>query len=146
MTRPEAVGLSSDRLARVPPVIAKNIGPDKIAGAVTLLARRGEVVHLDCIGLADRENDVPMQPDTIFRLYSMTKPITSVALLTLYERGCCQLYDPVAKFIPAAKDLKVYADGEKYDLVLADLDRPVTIRDLLTHTSGFTYHDSPEKR
>jgi CubicO group peptidase (beta-lactamase class C family) len=140
MTRPEQVGLSSERLARIQPAVGKHIGDDKIAGAVTLAARRGKVVHLECFGLMDRESNRPMQPDTIFRIYSMTKPITCVALMTLYEQGPFQLFDPVSKFIPAFNDLKVYEGGAGSDIKLVDLQRPVTVRDLLTHTSGLTYH------
>jgi len=140
MRRPEEVGLSSERLARIRPAIEKHIGDDKIAGAVTLVARRGEVVHLECAGLMDRECNKPMQPDTIFRLYSMTKPITCVALMTLYEHGQFQLFDPVSKFIPSFDGLKVYTDVGNSETRLADLQRPVTVRDLLTHTSGLTYH------
>jgi CubicO group peptidase (beta-lactamase class C family) len=140
MTRPEAVGLSSDRLARIRPAIEKHVADDKIAGVVTLVARRGEVVHLECVGLMDRESNKPMVPDAIFRIYSMTKPIICVALMTLYEKGGFQLIDPVAKYIPAFQDLQVYAGGEGTDIELVDLARPVTVRDLLTHTSGLTYH------
>jgi CubicO group peptidase (beta-lactamase class C family) len=99
MTPPEAVGLSSERLARVRPALEKHIGPHKIAGAVTLLARRGEVVHRECVGLLERESGAPMPPDALFRIYSMTKPITCVALMTLYEQGCFQLIDPREEFI-----------------------------------------------
>ncbi len=140
MISPENVGLSSERLARIRPAVEKHIGVDKIAGAVTLVARRGELVHLECVGLMDRESGKPMQPDTIFRLYSMTKPITCAALMMLYEQGHFQLFDPVLKFIPAFNDLKVYAGGTRSDIKLVDLERPVTVRDLLTHTSGLTYH------
>lgn len=140
MIRPERVGLSSERLARVRPTIEKHIGDDKIAGAITLLARRGEVVHLECAGQQDRENDRPMRPDTIVRLYSMTKPITCVALMTLYEKGYFQLFDPVSRFIPAFDDLKAYAGEDASGIRLVDLERPVTVRDLLIHTSGLTYH------
>ena len=140
MISPEKVGLSSERLARIRPALEKHIGDDKIAGAVTLVARRGELVHLECIGLMDRESGKPMQPDTIFRIYSMTKPITCTALMMLYEQGHFQLFDPVFKFIPAFNELKVYAGGTGSDIQLVDLQRPVTIRDLLTHTSGLTYH------
>ena len=140
MTNPERGGLSSQRLARIRLAIEKHIGDDKVAGAVTLVARRGEVVHLDAVGLMDRESREPMRTDAIFRIYSMTKPITCVALMTLYERGLFQLYDPVAKFIPAFADLQVYAGGEGSELQLTDLERPVTVVDLLTHTSGLTYH------
>jgi CubicO group peptidase (beta-lactamase class C family) len=140
MFSPEKVGLSSERLARIRPAVEKYIDDDKIAGAVTLVARQGELVHLECFGLMDRESGKPMQPDTIFRIYSMTKPITCVALMILYEQGYFQLFDPVVKFIPAFKDLKVYAGGTGSDIKLVDLQRPVTVQDLLTHTSGLTYH------
>lgn len=140
MIRPEEVDLSSERLNRIRPVIEQYVGDDKIAGVLTLLARRGEVAHLECAGLMDREEGKPMRPDAIFRIWSMTKPIICVALMTLYERGHFQLSQPVSKFIPAFKDLKVY-DGEGGSgLKLVDLDREVTIRDLLTHTSGLSYH------
>jgi len=140
MTHPEAVGLSSARLARIRPAVAKYVADDKIAGVVTLVARRGEVVHLECVGQMDRENQKPMQPDAIFRIYSMTKPIICVALMTLYEKGYFQLPYPVSMYIPAFQDLQVYAGGEGEDVELVDLARPVTVRDLLTHTSGLTYH------
>ena len=140
MISPEEVGLSSERLTRIRPAVGKHIGDDKIAGAVTLVARRGKVVHLECVGLMDRESNKPMRPDTIFRIYSMTKPITCVALMMLYEQGRFQLFDPVSKFIPAFNDLKVYEGGAGSDIKLVDLQRPVTVRDLLTHTSGLTYH------
>lgn len=140
MIRPENVGVSSERLARIRPVIEKHVADDKIAGALTLIARRGEVVHLECVGLMDRERNAPMRPDAIFRIYSMTKPITCVALMMLYEQGCFQLFDPVSKFIPAFRDLKVYAGEGVSGVKRVDLEREVTIRDLLTHTSGLTYH------
>lgn len=140
MISPKKVGLSPERLARIKPGIGKHIGKDKIAGAITLLARRGELVHLECAGLMDRENQKPMREDTIIRIWSMTKPIVSVALMMLYEKGCFQLFDPVSKYIPAFKDLKVYAGETKSAIKLADLEREVTVRDLLVHTSGLTYH------
>jgi len=140
MISPEKVGLSSERLERIRPVIEKHIGDDKIAGALTLIARRGELVHLECVGLMDRENNKPMQKDTIFRIWSMTKPIVALALMMLYEKGYFQLFDPVSKFIPAFKDLKVYAGEGESGVKLVDLEREVTVRDLLIHTSGLTYH------
>jgi CubicO group peptidase (beta-lactamase class C family) len=139
MISPEEVGLSSERLSRIRPAIQKHIGHDKIAGALTLLSRRGHVVHLDCVGLMDRECNGFMQPDTIFRIWSMTKPIVCVALMTLYEQGRFQLLDPVSKFIPAFRNLKVYAGEDESGIKVAELVHEVTIRDLLTHTSGFTY-------
>ena len=140
MINPEKVGLSRERLARIRPAMEKHIGGDKIAGAITLIARRGELAHLECVGLMDREKNTPMRPDAIFRIYSMTKPIICVALMMLYEKGHFQLAHPVSKFIPAFKDLNVYAGGGASDPILVDPEREVTIRDLLTHTSGLTYH------
>ena len=140
MVSPEAVGLSSERLARIRPVIEKHVGDDKLAGALTLVARRGELVHRECVGLMDRERGRPMQHDTIFRIFSMTKPIVCVGLMLLYERGLFQLSDPVSKFIPAFKDLKVYAGEGTGGAKLVDLEREVMVRDLLNHTSGLTYH------
>ena len=137
---PESVGMSSQRLARIRPAMERHIGADKIAGAVGLVARGGEVVSLETVGLMDREANKLMQSDAIFRLYSMTKPITCVALMMLYEQAEFQLGTPVAKFIPAFGDLQVYAGGEGDDIRLEELQRPATIRDLLTHTSGLTYH------
>lgn len=138
--KPEQVGISSERLTRVDTAVNKYISPDKLAGVVTLLARHGEIVQHQAYGLAERENEQPMRLDTIFRIYSMTKPITTVALLMLYEQGLFQLADPVFKFIPAFADLKVYVSGRGDDMQLEALKRPVTIHDLLTHTSGLSYH------
>ena len=141
MKNPEDVGLSSERLARVRPALAKYVVDDKVAGIVAVIARRGQIVYEECLGLMDRENQTAMRPDAIFRIYSMTKPIVCVALMTLYEQGLFQLNLPVATFIPAFNSLKVYAgEDEAGEMVLEDLQRPVTIRDLLTHTSGLTYH------
>jgi CubicO group peptidase (beta-lactamase class C family) len=137
--RPESVGLSSERLARIRPAVEQSLGPSKIAGAVTLVARHGKVVHHQAAGRMDREQDKPMRPDALFSIYSMTKPIVCAALMTLYERGAFQLYDPVAKYIPAFQDLKVYAGGQSAT-TLVDLERPVTVGHLLPHTSGLTYH------
>ena len=140
MNEPEKVGLSSERLARIRPAIEKHIADDKIAGAVSLIARRGEVVYSDCVGLMDREANAPMRPDAIFRIYSMTKPIICVALMTLYEQGYFQLITPVSTFIPGFSDLKVFGGESESGVQLVDLEREVTIHDLLTHTSGLTYH------
>jgi CubicO group peptidase (beta-lactamase class C family) len=136
---PESVGMSSERLARIGPAIAPYIGDDKIAGAVTLVARRGKLVHLQSVGLLDRETRQPMRDDAIFRIFSMTKPITCVALMMLYEQGRFQLNDPVSKWIPAFAKMQVYAGGTRADMKLEPLKRPVTIRDLLTHTAGLSY-------
>ena len=138
---PEDVGMSAERLARMRPALAKYVADDKVVGVVAMVARRGQVVYEDCLGLMDREKQIAMRPDAIFRIYSMTKPIMCTALMTLYEHGLFQLNQPVAAFIPAFNSLKVYAgEDDAGEMVLEDLQRPVTIRDLLTHTSGITYH------
>jgi CubicO group peptidase (beta-lactamase class C family) len=136
--------MSAERLARIGPAIAPYIGDDKIAGAVTLVARRGKIVHLQSVGLLDRETRQPMRDDAIFRIFSMTKPITCVALMMLYEQGRFQLSDPVSKWIPAFADVKVYAGGTRAEMKLEPLQRPITIRDLLTHTAGLTYSNNKQ--
>jgi len=136
----ERAGLSPERLARIDSHLKRSyVDPGKIAGALTLVHRRGETAHCSPLGLQDRERGVPMSEDTIFRIYSMTKPITSVALMTLYEHGLFQLDDPVHRFIPAFRDLGVYAGGKHPDFATEPCRRAMTVRDLLTHTSGLTY-------
>ena len=137
---PEEVGLASDRLGRIRPAIEKHIGEDRLAGAVTLLARKARIVHLEAYGLQDRESQKSMSVDTIFRIYSMTKPITCVAFMTLFEEGLVRLYEPVARYIPAFKDIKVFSGDDDNPDQAVDLERPVTVWNLLTHTSGLTYH------
>ncbi|MBT6204727.1 MAG: beta-lactamase family protein [Rhodospirillaceae bacterium] len=116
----------------------RHISGDKLAGVVTLLARDGQVFHHEAFGGLTRDGGAPMSTDAIFRLYSMTKPITCVALMTLYEQGHFQLTDPVSKFIPEFGHLKVAVEDGS-DVTLVDLDEPVTIHQLLTHTTGLTY-------
>jgi CubicO group peptidase (beta-lactamase class C family) len=111
-----------------------------------MLARHGKIIHFEQVGWQDRETQTPMSADTIFRLYSMTKPIVCTAFMTLYEEACFRLPDPVAKFIPAFAKLRVLAGNKEAGYKEVDCNRPVTIVDLLTHTSGLTYHfleDSP---
>ena len=138
--RPEALGLSSERLARIDAHLkSRYLDPGKIAGALTLVWRRGEIAWLSPVGLMDRERGKPMTEDTIFRIYSMTKPIASVALMSLYEQGHFQLSDPVHKVIPEWRDLSVYRMGNHPRWLTAPCERPMSIRDLLSHTSGLTY-------
>ncbi|MBT3275517.1 MAG: beta-lactamase family protein [Spirochaetales bacterium] len=137
MREPEAVGLSSERLGRARPAIEKYITEDKIAGAVTLLARRGQIVHLECYGNSSRESGSPMKQDSLFRIYSMTKPVTCAALLMLYEQGEFQLTNPVSRFIPGIDSMMVF-DGTDY----VNQSRQMNIWHLLTHTSGLTYPGS----
>src|SRR5262249_61403854 len=133
--KPEDVGVSSERLRRIDDVVKRHIDEHRIAGAVTLVARKGKVVHFAAYGQADGERERPMHKGTLFRMASSAKPVTGVAVMMLVEEGKVRLADPVSKFIPALKDLKVAVErGGEVKLVPAA--RPVTIRDLLTHTSG----------
>lgn len=135
---PHEVGFSTRRLKRINRGMQRYIDQRLIAGIVTLVARRGSVVHFEKFGLQDIEANKPMELDTIFRIYSMTKPITSVALMMLYENGLLRLDDPVTKFLPEFEKVKAYVkEGE-----LADLTREITIHDLLTHTAGLSYGDT----
>ena len=138
--KPESVGMSSNRLALIDSFLRRNyVDQQKIAGCLTLVARRGEVVHCSPLGLMDLNRRKPMQEDTLFRIYSMSKPVTSVALMTLYEKGLFQLADPVHKYIPQWRNLRVFASGLYPNFITAPVKRPMTIRDLLTHQSGLTY-------
>ena len=131
---PEDVGLSGSRLYKIDHLTQRYINEGKLAGTITLVARKGETVHFSCQGKMDVEADKDMDEDTIFRIYSMSKPITSTALMMLYEDGQFQLDCPVSRYIPGFRDLKVYSrEGH------IDAEREMTIRDLLTHTSGLTY-------
>ncbi|HVR28668.1 MAG TPA: serine hydrolase domain-containing protein [Thermoanaerobaculia bacterium] len=140
MARPEEVGLSSERLARLDDHLRRRyVEPGKLAGCLTLVARDGHVAWVSKLGERDRARHLPMTEDTIFRIYSMSKPITSVALMSLYEEGHFQLDDPVAKLIPEWRDLRVYRGGNHPTWLTEPCARPMTVRDLLTHTSGLTY-------
>ena len=138
--KPESVGLSSDRLERIATTVQRNIDDKRIAGAVTLVFRRGKVAWFKPQGMMDREAAKPMRPDAMLRICSMTKPITSVAVMMLYEEGKFLLEDPVSKYLPEFKNPKVLvkpASGEPYSIPVT---HEITIRDLLRHTSGLTYH------
>jgi CubicO group peptidase (beta-lactamase class C family) len=136
---PEEVGLSSPQLARVSAWAERLVESGKLAGVTTMVARRGRTVHLHSCGLANRETGQAMAADTIVRIYSMTKPLTSVAVMMLYEEGHFQLDDPVSRFLPCFTDMRVFAGGQRGKVDTAPAHRPITIRDLLTHTSGLTY-------
>src|SRR5262249_9478681 len=140
--RPEAVGLPSDRLKKIEELFIKAVADKQIAGGVVLLARKGQVGYLQGIGFADVQADKPMATDAIFRIASMTKPITSVAAMMLVDDGKLKLVDPVSKYIPEFKDPKVLVpgkDGKGDDYKLVPAEREVTVRDLITHTSGLIY-------
>jgi len=137
---PKRAGFAPERINRITEHLDRNyIAPGKIAGCQTLVARHGHVAYFKSLGLMDRERRKPVEDDTIFRLYSMTKPITSVALMTLYERGHFQLNDPVSRFIPAWRDYKVWLTGEGASMETAAPPRPMTMRHVLSHTGGLTY-------
>jgi CubicO group peptidase (beta-lactamase class C family) len=137
--RPEDVGLSSAALERVAPGLRSYVDSGRVAGIAMAVARRGKLVYLETIGAMDVASGTPMRADAVFRIYSMTKPVTSVAIMQLHERGKLRLDDPVSKFIPAFANTKVYAGGPAASPTLRAPDRPITIADLLTHTSGLTY-------
>jgi CubicO group peptidase (beta-lactamase class C family) len=135
VTSPEAVGMSSARLRRIAPVMESYVTERGVVGISTMIARRGEIVHDEQFGFQDKEAGIPMAPDTIFRIYSMTKPVVSTALMLLHEEGRFQLEQPVAQYLPAFGATKVLAD----DGTLVEQARPMQIRDVLSHTSGLTY-------
>ena len=141
---PESQGFSSERLARIAPAIKKEIEKGQYPGAVMLVVRHGKVVYFDSVGQLDPAGGKPMANDAIFRLYSMTKPYTSVAIMMLMEEGKLRVSDPVSKFIPAFANLQVsvpvtdpYTGATKY--INVPTEREVTIQDLLRHTSGIVY-------
>ena len=136
---PEELGFSPERLGRIGPVVQGYIDKEKLAGVVTLVARRGSVAHLGCFGMMDVHAGKPMQADTIFRVRSLTKPITAAAVLALYEEGRFQLYDPISEYIPQLGDLKVLVDTGGDGKLLVDANRQITIDHLLTHTSVLSY-------
>ncbi|MCZ6710767.1 MAG: serine hydrolase [Gammaproteobacteria bacterium] len=139
-TAPEAAGFSAPRLQRITDHLNRNyIEPQKISGCQVAVARHGHLAYHKSLGLMDIERNRPMQDDTIFRIYSMTKPITSVALMQLYERGMFQLNDPVHRVIPSWRDHKVYVSGEGEGMQLEDPRQPMTFRHVLSHTAGLSY-------
>lgn len=143
---PESVGFSSQRLGHVNKMMQGYIDDGKLASGLTMLARHGETFHFEPYGVLDLESGTPVERDTLFRIYSMTKPITSAAVMMLYEEGHFSLDDPVGKFIPELASMKVYDGMSETGMRLVDQQRPITIRHLLTHTSGLSYghhKDSP---
>jgi CubicO group peptidase (beta-lactamase class C family) len=133
-------GLDAARLERIDEHMERAyIGPQKIAGAQIAVARRGQLAYRKSFGSMDVERSKPMADDAIFRIYSMTKPITSVALMTLYEKGYFQLNDPVSRYVPSWKNPRVYVSGEDDSMVTEPARRPVSFRDVLGHMSGLTY-------
>jgi CubicO group peptidase (beta-lactamase class C family) len=139
-TRPEAVGFSSERLARLDSSMKSLVDAKKLAGMVTVLARHGKIVEEKTYGYADVASQKQMQKDTIVRIYSMTKPITGIAMMMLFEEGKWKPSDPIARYIPEFRDLKVYSGVDKDGK--PTLDKPghaPTMGELMSHTAGFTY-------
>ncbi|WP_397422006.1 serine hydrolase domain-containing protein [Phenylobacterium sp.] len=133
-------GLDAGRLERITDHIERNyIGPAKIAGCQVAVARHGHIAYLKSFGMMDIERNKPTRDDTIYRIYSMTKPITSVALMTLYEQGYFQLNDPVSRYVPSWKNHRVWVSGEGADMITEAPGRPITFRDVLSHMAGLTY-------
>ncbi|MFO8015103.1 MAG: serine hydrolase domain-containing protein [Phycisphaerae bacterium] len=132
--KPEAVGMSGQRLAAVTSTVRKMVDDGKIAGAITVVARKGKIVHFETCGLRDVDEKKPMTEDTIMRFYSMSKPITTVAAMILYDEGKLRLDEPVETYVPELKGMKVYSETAP-----VAPKRKVTVRDLMRHTSGLTY-------
>ncbi len=142
---PEEVGMSSERLKRLDQVMQAYVDNQRLAGAATLIARRGKIAHIGVYGMANRETEQPMQSRTLFRIASMTKPVTSVAVMMLYEEGKFRLDQPVEQLLPEfaeARVVKANADGEESESFEEPV-RKMTVRHLLTHTSGLTYGGGP---
>ena len=140
LVKPESVGFSQERLERLHALMQQAVDQKQIAGIVTILARHGKIVDYRTYGVRDMATGAPMTKDTIFRDYSMTKPINGVAMMILYEQGKWLPSDPISKYIPEFAHLKVFkgvdADGK---MILVDPDHAPTMRELMTHTAGFTY-------
>ncbi|MFQ3250470.1 MAG: CubicO group peptidase (beta-lactamase class C family) [Glaciecola sp.] len=142
--KPEVVidnkqGFSEQRLLRINTKMQEYIDQGKLAGIMTLVARNDETVHFAAQGMQDLAAGKPMQRDTIFRIYSMSKPITTVAALTLWEQGKFHMNDPIAWYLPEFANMKVYVSGSGEDMILEDAKSPIRIIDLFTHTAGFSY-------
>ncbi len=131
---PAEAGLSVDRLERITRALTEDVEQGHVAGAIAVIARNGKIGYWQAVGMADREAAKPMQNDTVFRIYSMTKPVVGVALMTLYEEGRFSLLDPVKRHIPELGGLQVLEDDTQ-----VPARREMTVQDLMRHTAGFTY-------
>ena len=138
-TRPEDVGLSAPRLARITRWMRRWVESGRLPGLLVAIVRDDRLAWFETFGWRDVEAGRAVEPDTIYRIYSMTKPITTVAALMLYEEGRFQLDDPVAKFIPAFAGTRVFDGGDAESFTTVPLARPITVHDLMVHTSGLTY-------
>lgn len=138
-TQPESVGVDPARLQRVDAWMERQVADGRLAGLGLVMMRRGRVVHAACTGMADRSRDRPWAADTVARIYSMTKPLTSLAILMLYEEGHFQLDDPITRFLPCFRNMRVFLGGSRGTFESEPAVRDINFRDLLTHTSGLTY-------
>lgn len=136
---PESVGFSSDQLAKIENHFQGRVDRGEIAGIVTLVARKGKIAHLSAVGYQDVVQNIPMKTDTLFRIFSMTKPIASTALMMLYQDGYFQLTDPLSKFIPEFANLRVLRDPNGSITRTEEMDREPTVQDILRHTAGFSH-------
>ena len=136
---PAEVGLDAGRLERIDAHFARYVDDGRLAGWLVLVARHGRIAHVATCGHRDRERDLPVSADTLWRLYSMTKPVTSVAALMCYEEGLFELKDPVSRWIPSFAGARVYRGGSSSDTATAPVNEPVRVWHLLTHTAGLTY-------
>ena len=141
-----SIGMDEGRLQRISGLVQRYVDQRLIPGAVTMVARRGKICHFDANGYADVEAKRPFYGDSIFRIASMTKPITSVALMQLFEDGLLQLNDPIAKYLPAFAKMKVCVDTDDGQTKLIDADKPITVRHILTHTAGFATQYNPKNQ
>jgi CubicO group peptidase (beta-lactamase class C family) len=138
--KPEALGFSSKRLERLHIALQREVDQKELPGIVTILARHGKLVEERTYGMKNLASGTPMTKDTIFRIYSMTKPVTGVAMMILYEEGKWRPSDPISKYIPEFSHLKVFKGvDEKGNMILEDPVHPPTMKELMTHTAGFTY-------
>ena len=140
---PETVGMSSERLDRLTATLAEYVENDQIAGSVAIVVRRGQIAYLKSVGMRDREAGAPMADDAIFRIASQTKALTSVCVMILQERGQLLLTDSIAKYLTEFQDRTVAVDDGRGGYNLVSARRPITIRDLLRHTSGISYGNGP---
>jgi CubicO group peptidase (beta-lactamase class C family) len=138
-TDPAEVGLDAERLRRIDAQFARYVDEGKLAGWLVTVSRHGKLAHVAAYGQRDMEAGLPVEADTVWRIYSMTKPVTSVAAMMLYEEGAFELTDPVAAFIPSFADVRVYSGGSDLAPVTIPATEPVRIGHLLTHTAGLSY-------
>jgi len=138
-TAPERVGMDTARLARLDEALQRYVDQEQIAGSVTLVLRQGRVVYSAAKGQRDLETGQAMTPDTIFRIASQTKAIVSTAIMLLHERGALQISDPLSRYLPEWATAQVATVNDRGSYELQPLSRPITLRDLLTHTSGIGY-------